>query len=572
MKRIKIVELCFCFSLLLLVAAAARSEDDSGVFDFVSDLNDPATDDFLSNTNFGKKSVDPGDVVQLLVGTFNAPCLLENNLYNHTYPLNKKSIIDVPAFFPARDSKRISNFGMGFFFDQTWRMYFSQQCDAIQSYLAICSPQLLDRLSECVECAKPLFPNFNINPVDFFPLLRNITVQDRQTGLMLHGDKVFGTMRLHVHIPVFYQQRNYYMTQDERNCLVNFFQTDLDSHHAAPSQCDQSCATDQHGVGIHANKNDAVDMALVQNFLVGDRVGVGDTRIHLDWELIRRYYYKFSLGFVATIPTAFAFKKGLLGSSFEDAGTPKDFSIANLIDAAQNGNVEKATTLGLAFASGAFRQLSHNLLDTDLGYGNHIGLGLSYNTKGRLSFLIKRPWAHHVKMSSRMIVQYYMPGREVRSFVENKNPDDYTEDNFNLDRIATDPVYAQERYDFLNEKFIQELYPFQLRTMVYPGIIFQSTSGYYFEYRGWKAQLGGDFWARTNESFGKICMPPGTPSLEISCAKRPAAIQSRIHGLLAYSIPGVISSWTISLYGDKTYWSKGIGKDFNVVFNVECNF
>ena len=81
-----------------------------------------------------------------------------------------------------------------------------------------------------------------------------------------------------------------------------------------------------------------------------------------------------------------------------------------------------------------------------------------------------------------------------------------------------------------------------------------------------------DFWAKTKESFGTICIPPGTPPLEVECAKRPAAYQSRIGGLVAYSIPGVSSSWTISFYGDKTYWASGIGKDLNIVFNVECNF
>lgn len=568
MKKLTIVKFCYCFSLVLLLCnAVVRAEEDtSGNFDFMTNLNDPDTDAFVADANFEgmKRTFDPTNIAVLLVQTFNAPCLLSDNLYKYTYPLNHKSIIDVPAFFPARDSKRRSNFGMSLFFDQTWRMYFTQHCDAIQSYIALCSPQLLDRLSQCAECVQ----DFNMDPADFLPLLRNIAVQDRQTGMMLHGDKQFGTLRLHVHVPVFYQERNYYMTEDERNCLINFFAADSGSE----KPCAQSCTTDQHYVGAHANKDNPVDMALVQNFLVGDRFGVGDMRIHLDWELIRRYYYKLSLGFVATIPTAFAFKKGLLGSSFEDACTPKDFSIAALIDAGQNQNAEKATALGLAFATGAFRALSHNLLDSGLGYGNHVGLGVSYATKGRLSFIIQRPWAHHVKMCSRMILQYYTPGMETRSFVENKNPADYAAENFNIDRLENDSVYAQERLDFINEKFIQELYPFQLRTMVCPGFILQSTSGYYFEYRGWKAQLGGDFWAKSGESFGKICTPPGTPPLIISCAKRPAAIQSRIHGLLAYSIPGVLSSWTISLYGDKTYWSKGIGKDFNVVFNVECNF
>ncbi len=63
-----------------------------------------------------------------------------------------------------------------------------------------------------------------------------------------------------------------------------------------------------------------------------------------------------------------------------------------------------------------------------------------------------------------------------------------------------------------------------------------------------------------------------TPPLNISCAKRPAAIQSRIGACVAYSFVKPTHSWTISLYGDTTYWAKGIGKDFNIVFNMECIF
>lgn len=582
MKNFKNLRAFYCIPLVVLLCCrSVRADDTSGGFDFSAELNDPVTDAFLSNTEFQtKRAIDPADVVQLLVGTFNAPCLLENNLYIYTYPLNKKSIIDVPAFFPYRDYSRKSTFGLSFFFNQTWRMFFTQHCDGIQSYLAVCNPTLLQRLSDCADCAKAVFPQFAINPMTIFPLFRNIAVQDRQVGMMLHGDKQFEHLHLHLHVPVIYQERNYYMTQDERDCIEAAFNEVLvpptgqeETSHAHGAHCiNQSCSDNQHHVGMHTNKDNPIDMAFVQDHLVGDRFGIGDTRIHLDWELIKRYYYSLALGVVATVPTAFAFKKGLFGASYENNCIPKDFSISNIIDMAQSGNATAATAMGQAFALGALDQLSHNLLDTSLGYGKHLGLGVSYNTMGRLSFIIKRPWAHRIKMRSRMILQYYFPATEVRSFVENKNSADYAASNFDLDRVAVDPVYAQEKLDFINEKFIQELYPFKLRTMVYPGIIFQSTSGYYFEARSWKVQLVNDFWAKMQESFGTICVLPGTPRLAVSCAKRPGAYQSRIGGLVAYSIPGVSSTWTISFYGDKTYWAEGIGKDFNIVFNVECNF
>ena len=589
MKNIKYIKTCY-FVPLCTILYCISTIVVAGDFDFSAELNDPVTDAFLNNTEFQtQRDIDPADVVQLLVGTFNAPCLLENNLYIHTYPLNKKSIIDVPAFFPYRDYSRKSTFGMSPFLNQTWNMVFADDCEGIQSYLAVCNPILLQRLSQCAACAQTLFPQYAINPMVIFPLFRNGAVQDRQVGMMLHGDKQFKQCHLHVHVPVLYQERNYWLTQAERDALEVAFSevvvpsADQDqdfhaahgahaTHGAHVDAVPQSCSDNQHYVGMHKNKDNPVDMSLVQNHLVGDRFGIGDTRIHLDFDLINRHYYKLALGLVATVPTAFAFKKGLFGASYENTCIPKNFSISHLIDLAQNGNAAAATAMGQAFGFGALDQLSHNLLDTSLGYGKHLGLGISYNTSARLSYLIKRPWAHHIKLRSRMILQYYLPATEIRSFVEHKNPADYSSANFDLDRVADDPVYAQERLDFINQKLIQELYPFKLRTTVFPGFIFQSTSGYYFEYNRWKVQLISDFWAKMQESFGTICITPGTPPLEVWAAKRPGACQSRIGGLVAYSIPGVSNTWTFSFYGDKTYWSKGIGKDLNIVFNVECNF
>lgn len=586
MKNLKMLKIGYCFFILfgfLWYVAVVQADDVVPSFDFAQDLNDPSADAFLDNTEFKTtKAINPVDVLQILLD-FKAPCLLAHNLYTHTYPLNKKSIIDVPAFFPYQDYKRKSTFGMSLFLNQTWRMFFNSHCDGIQAYMAVCSPTLLQRMSECVQCVRPIAPNFNIDPMTTFPLFRNIAVQDRQVGTMFHGDKQFKSCNLHVHVPVLYQERNYYMTQDERDCIEKAFgavvtpsscgakaQAETD---AQAAQClQQSCSDSPSHVGMKKDKNNPVDMAFVQNHLIGDQFGIGDTRIHLDWDLIRRHYYNLAFGMVVTVPTAFAFKKGLFGSSYENSCVPKDFNIANVVALASSGDADAATALGQAVALGALDQMSRNLLDTSLGYGKHLGLGLSYKTMGRLSYIIKRPWAHNVKMRSRMILQYYFPGTEMRAFVEDKNPADYSLDAFDRDSIDTDPVYAQEKLDFINRKFIEELYPFRFRTQVRPGFIFQSTSGYYYESRAWKIQLVTDFWARTGEDFGTICIPPGTPPLAIACAKRPAAYQSRMGCLVAYSIPCVSSTWTISLYGDKTYWSSGIGKDLNIVFNVECNF
>lgn len=157
-------------------------------------------------------------------------------------------------------------------------------------------------------------------------------------------------------------------------------------------------------------------------------------------------------------------------------------------------------------------------------------------------------------------------------FVEKKNPADYEPSNFDIDRINEDPAYALDRLNFITQKFIQELFPFKVRALVKPGIFFQWTGGWYYERGPWRLQLTTDFWARTQERFGSLCIPPKTPRLDITDGIKPAAYQSRIGGSVAYSVTYPTKTWTFSLYGDKTYWSEGIGKDLNIVLNFECNY
>lgn len=553
-----------CSPLLLYVSTSLLAAETN--FDFLQELNDTEMNNYLDATNFDTHShrdIDPDVIVSLLVETLKAQCLLENNLYLRTNTLNKKSIIDIPAFFPCLDYERKRVFGLSLFYNQTSQMFFSEKCSGIQSYLAVCDPTLLTKLSDCLDCVRTLFPQYNINPFEIFPLFANVAVQDRQVGFMLHGDKSYNNIHFHVHVPLMYHIRNFYMTEKEQERIEKAFSSIADeSNEEAVCQEAQKTSSDK---GI-----DTTQFAL--QHLVSDKFGIGDTRIHIDFDLFKGKLYNYGIGFVATIPTAFAFKKGLLGTDFACKTQPTNFDIGHIIDVAQNGDTDAATTIGKNFMIGALDELSSNLLDTGLGYDKHLGLGASWYTKTKLSFFFRRPWASSIKMRSRMILQYYFPAYEMRAFVENKNPADYGPLNFDLDKVNHSIQYAQDALDLINKKLVQEFYPFMLRTRVHPGIIFQWTSNAYYHSRPWKFQLTSDFWAKTEESFSYICRQHDTPQLLVDCARRPGAYQSRIGASIAYTVYRPSKEFTFSLYGDTAYASKGIGKDFSIVFNIECNF
>lgn len=555
---VRLVSKIFFVIIIVMVVCIVRAEGFSSEFDWAGALSDPDTDSFLSSKDFETtRNVKPSEIVCILLD-LNVLCVLKSNFYIHTYPLNKKSIIDIPAFFPYKEYPRDHTIGITPFYYETDRMYFTEQCDGLASYIAICDPVLLQRLYECVDIIKQAYSSFDLDPRKIFPLFRNFTVQDRQVGVMFHADKEYKRCHFHAHVPLIYLERNYYATDQEREQIERAFAQALP---ASGDSCEKQ-------------KNSQADAEEFQyNHLVSDKLGIGDLRLHLDFMLAKGFDYSYGLGLVGTIPTAFAFEKGLLGGCFNSCYNPQSFSIENLWNSAQENDFQNVVSMGQQFFLGALDELSLNLLDAKLGYGNHMGIGASFFSKGKLSFLIKRPWAKRIKMRSRMILQYYTPATELRSFVEAKNDDDYHKANFDQEKIDEgDDAYAQEVLDFINTKFIQEFYPFRFNTMVFPGFLFQSTSNYYFEYKRWKLGITTDFWARQQEDFGDICIPKGTPPLEIECAKRPGAYQSRIGGSITYTVPRPRALWSFSLYGDTAYWSEGIGKDFTLSFNIECNF
>lgn len=568
-------------SIILITAPRTilASEESTADFNFTDDLNDPATEAFLGNTEFklgAQKAVNPGEIVSLLVQFLNLPCLLGQNLYRITFPPNKKSVIDVPAFFAYRDyvlKRRRSLFGISFFVDQTWRMYFNEECDGISAVLNICDKSILQALSSCVSCVQEIDPSFAIDPTVVFPLFRNLTTQDRQVGCMFHGDVHHDRLHLHVHVPILYGERNFYLTQQERTAIETTFNRILPP--AAEEEATATCSggTCSSGSGNGCKKTGLADDTEFQtNHMVSDKVGLGDTRLHIDYDLDHNYYYSYGLGFVATLPTAFAFKKGLIGASLENRCMPGDFSLASVMDYAINGNAAAATKLAQEFFLGALDQLAYNLLDTQLGYDHHLGLGVSLTTKGRLSAFFKRPWANVIKLHGRFIAQYYFPAPETRFFVEQKNPANYTAARFDLEKINDDPAYAAATLSFINDQLIQQFYPFRVQTLVSPGFIFQWTSRLSYAPGRWKCELVNDFWARTQERLKDLRAPTGTPPLAIEEGIRPAAYQSRIGASIAYTVERPRDAYTWSLYADSAYWSSGIGKDANIVLNFEYNF
>lgn len=525
-------------------------DDNQYDFDLDNDLINPVIDDFLTKTEFCvSPSFNPSSILSTLIESFNALAIMQENLYLKTYPLNKRNTVDLPIFYDYyREYPQPRTFGINLFYNQTSRMGFCKDCDNISCYLAVNQQTLLDKIDDTFRCIREAFPSFVTDPLNILPLFNNITIQDRQAGIMFHGDKYYNDRKIHFHIhaPLMYQERNFYMTEEEQE---NVRET------LGPSGSDDEKST----------------MEFAEKHLIADKFGIGDTRITLDWLIHKRPALELELGLRATIPTAFAFEKGLKGSSFENSKPPQCFNIGLIWDQFETEQCERGKEVVSDFMERALDRLSQMLLDTRLGNDRHLGLGATFTIHSRLSNYVNKSWARNVEFRTRVSLDYLFPAGETRFFIQKLNPDEFSDSNFPLKRIEDYREFAAERLQFLSDRVLEKLFPFRTVATVHPGAVFMWTSAWSYKTGRWTLGLITDFWAKTKESFGKIRYKPPVV-LDIERGTRPYALQSKLGFNIMYTLPRRFQSWTFSLYGDGTYWAESIGKDFTLGFNIMVHF
>lgn len=492
-----------------------------------------------------KECVPAADVLETLIKQLNALPILEQELYLESYYLNSRNIVDMPAFYPHMLMKRKSQFGIDLFYNQTSRMYFTKECDGIASYLAITDPELLEKLSQCFCLVRSEFPDFSINPVDLLPHFQGMTVQDRRTGFMIHGDKRHHNLTFHMHVPLYYLERNFYMTDKERYKIERTL---------APSTGPES------------------DKSFKQELFISDKFGIGDTRLNFDWCIHNRNTMRLDVGLQATIPTAYAFQKGLMGTYFQCGLKRSHISFQELFSFDEK-DIDQATKTVTDFFLNAFKNLAANLIDTELGYKKHLCIGPTFQANSPLSFYVKQRWARRIRLKWRLTIEVPLPATENRRYLKWYDEDDFNPQNFDLQKAAEDPRYACERLVFLEKTLTDRFFPYIVPTRVWPGIIINSFSRYVYTAEPWTITVVSDTWVRTKEHLMHLCKCDQTPRLlEICKAKRPVAYQSRLGLAVGYALERATHTWHISVYADAAYASSGIGKDFTGLLSVEANF
>lgn len=452
--------------------------------------------------------------------------ILLNNIYKYTNTINVRSLLDSPQyyFYNCFDG----NFFVNTFFNMTPAGYYTIDGTQISSYLNTHQPGIINAVG-------PFCPD-NINVPSIVELVNPFRIQERRAGFMLGGRHTHNNWYGKYYFPVYYLERNFYLNNEEKKRLEEAL--DLDT----------------------GPVSDAEGNAFAREHLITDKIGLGDTRLVLGYDILENNKAEIKVGAIATIPTAFTWGKGLYGSSFKKNSDHPDFNIQQILSQCfcnpDQMDTESALEIAKNFGLSVVDKLTANLLDSSLGNNGHVGLGAFFEP-------------HHIidggtLMKGRICVEYLLPAKEKRFFIQKKDPAD-----FNREYDCSTTASAQANVDFLNQQLIQTLIPCVYDTTIWPGVLLKATAQGNWAYaQRWWVAFGADLWFQSKEGFGKIDAPADIrPLLRTDIAQRPHAVQTKVFAWLDYKTEK--KDWCVSLYVDGTWASFGIGKDYTLAVRFE---
>jgi hypothetical protein len=388
-------------------------------------------------------------------------------------------------------------------------------------------------------------------------LFKTFTVQERRLGLMIGGKTKFDRWHFHIMAPWYYLERNHFVdlaVQEDLEALM----ADIFGAPKTPEEAELALKR-QH--------------QFEDDYLISDKFGIGDTRIYCDYPIIKNKYLSTRLGFLATIPTAFAMKKGLKGSNFKRVQFPQSLNLQELIDAAIAANTNGqpvADVQALGYALDVLSNFSAMVLESPMGNGGHLGLGGYFRNRSPLSLFIKQDWARRVYMRSFMSLEYLFPATEWRSFRVPVQEALFNERNLSE---TDNQTVINSNYEFILQQLNDRLFPKALQATVHPGFIFRWSSQFIYEgnYHGFS--FGTDTYVRNKESFSHIDATPLTKRIiDIDTARNPISYQSKVCASVFWKIEKPDKLWTIALMGDYTFMNTGIGADFSLVLKTNVMF
>jgi len=455
------------------------------------------------------------------------------HFYLRTNPLRRRSFLAQDFFqFPRYDLSE--HLHMFVFFNQISKGFYWEDKTSIKDFVDITQEHAVEVLDQ-----KQLT---TIDIPEVLALFENIKAQERRFGMMFQYSRSFYDWRFAFHIPFLIQEHNFYLTKAEQKAVEeNPVFKDLDT--------------------------DIITFARAH--LISDKLGIGDSLLSFEKAIKETDSYQIYAGIDLTVPTAFAIKKGLVGTYFDKRKKAHGFDVyTDLINPYREGEEQLAKDNGEALLLSALDRLSSVVLEHGLGNEKHFSVGLFARTTLQLF--------DNVTLTNKTKIEIPLPHKEWR-FIREPIRQAQVDLIPTYDLLATPPTVpgsdaeALEDIAYLNELLSQKFFPTAYETNVFPGLIFQTNMKLARQGEKWTTFIGTDMWYQMKEKFDSIEVSSSTEALlDIPGAKRGYAFQNKLWFGIEKNRDH--SDWNFGLVVSTTNISYGVGADFNIAFTLSREF
>lgn len=478
------------------------------------------------------------DFLSLLVSK-GIPSILAQNFFLGTNPVQSRSLLDLPStgLDLTINDDNCRQFSLNFFYNQTSKMKYRCNSACIGSYIDITNPDILADLDE------DLLNAFGISSDDVLDLLLRanpFSLQERRAGFMINYNHRIRRGVFGLNVPLYYFERNFFLSEAEQEVIA-----------AAPIfQKFGPLTSDADALNAYGLKN-----------LASDQIGFGDLRLNGYYIFKDSEKHYGTIGGVLTIPTAFAITKHVFCGKYCKTAPRPLFNLVELAgyDFPPTGEQLEAIQNTLyQYSTCVLHQLTANLCYTSLGNYHHVTIGPRFE----YDYKIRPYWG--VKIYSD--IQYFCPAHEKRFYIPIKNPADFTDAVRDYDNAAL----AEENLLFLSQQITDFLFPKCIDTKVSPGFLVNLSAATWFKTKRTNIEFGYNFWRQSTEKIHLACKQDRP--YYVNRGVKSGAYENKFYARFLVKMPEHCGGLHVGFYGDYTFQSYNIGKDFTAAVNFELYY
>ena len=438
------------------------------------------------------------------------------------------------------------NFSGWVIYNQTYKGHLWKDKKTIEHVFNLGQENLIELIDE----AQGIINGQDVAAIDvpeILSLFKPIKAQEHKLAFMMQYARSFNSFKFACNLPFVYQLNTFFLTNAERKAIENtpFYDPSTAIHFAT-------------------------------HHLISDKFGIGDMQISLEKLLKEGKSYSIFGGVDITLPTAFAFKKGLVGTYFDKRKQRPSLDIhedllSPYFDSSNGQPERKGVFLANAesFLLKAVDRMTTIFIENELGSDGHLGVGTFIRSTINL--------LPHVRLTTKTKFDVPLPRNEWR-FIRKPITTQEIQNILNLPHLTVPE--SSVKISLLNDKILQNLFPQSYKTQVFPGIIAQTTLK--ISHQGnlwcdcdeegiWEQFIGVDTWYQAKEKFIKIDVPASEQTLlDIASAQRGYALQSTF--FLGVEKNRKDSNWNLGFVASYGALSYGIGSDITLAFTLSREF